>query len=272
MTGFGAAFRAEASDVARSLLFWLGVAATASAAWLFGRPGAGSTNGWLLFQAGARGGAQAAGFFLLGLSAVSVASERTRGTVRWILPRPIGRAGFVLGKAAALATAAAALLAVCLLVAWLVARGSGFRDVVVQTGFDFGDAMPVDPEFSAAVLSRRAMGAALLLLPALLMATGLGLLVSCLARSSASAVIVALAVAIPLLFLPEIVGLSRETARLLPFRAADEFLTRLADFARALSGEPWPRYGAGPLAAAIACAAGLPILGSLLFRRLDLTD
>lgn len=273
MRGLRAVAAAEIRDVGRSPLFWLGAAATATAAFVFGSSPPKDANGWVAYEAGARAGAQAATFFLLGLSAVAVAGERGRGTVRWTLPRPLSRAAFVLGKAAALALAALALLLLCALAAWLAARPHGFTDARVDAGgFEFVEDLPAEPEFAAATLRGRALQCTALLLPAFLTVTGLGLLVSCAARTSGAAVIVAVALAIPIEFLPTVLGLSAETARLLPFSAAEEFLARLADFGKAISSEAWPRYGAAPLATALVASFGLPALAALLFARLDITD
>jgi ABC-type Na+ efflux pump permease subunit len=271
--GLRAVAAAEVRDIARSPLFWLGAAATTTAALVFGGSSPEDANGWVAYEAGARAGAQAATFFLLGLAAVSVAGERGRGTVRWTLPRPLSRAAFVLGKAAALALAALVLLVLCALAAWLAARPHGFTDARVDTGgFEFMEEMPAEPEFAASTLRARALQCTALLVPAFLTAAGLGLVVSCAARTSGAAVIVAVALAIPLEFLPAVLGLSRETARLLPFSAAEEFFARLADFGKAISSETWPRYGAGPLATALLASFGLPALAAFLFSRLDITD
>jgi len=126
--------------------------------------------------------------------------------------------------------------------------------------------------FQAGTMRRRTAWATLLVLPSLLSATGLGLLVSSLLASAAGAVITALALAIPLTFLPEVLGLSEKAALLLPFSAADAFLHQLGEFGRRLATAEWPEYGAGPLAGALIGAVGLPVLGALVFSRLDLTD
>jgi len=273
LKGFGAILAAELRDLVRAPLFWLGAAGTVAAAFGFGRRAPASANGWVAYESAVRASGLAATFFLLGLSAVSVAGERARGTVRWVLPRPVSRAAFVLGKGAAIAIAAFFLLALSSLTSLAVAGPRGFGDVAVDAGsFEFVDEIPVDPEFAAPAMRGRAIQTTLVLFPALLTAAGLGLVVSCLSRSGGAAVIVALAVAVPLHLAPAILGLSRDVARLLPFGAADEFLSRLRDFGMAMSSEKWPRYGAAGLAAGAMGAIGLPLLGAAFFSRLDVTD
>lgn len=207
-----------------------------------------------------------------------MAGERTRGTVRWILPRPVGRLGFILGKAAAHATLALAFLAVGVGVAWFVAQEYGFGDVVAEApvtdedGFDYVEDEVVDPAFSAEAMRRRTVLATLSVLPALLTATGIGLLVSSLLGSAAGAVIVALAVALPLNYIPEVIGLQARTARILPFRAATDFLDQLREFGRHFATAAWPHYGWIGVTGAVLAVFGLPLLAAALFARLDITD
>jgi ABC-type Na+ efflux pump permease subunit len=275
--GFGAAFRAEAHDLALSPLAWAGLLATGAATWVFGAITPIRDNGYLVFGAALEAGAKTASFFLMGLAAVSVAGERTRGTVRFVLPRPVSRQAFVLGKAAAVAAAALAFLVLAVAVSWATARGLGFGDVVPavtggEGGFEFVEDAPVDPEFAAPRMRARAVAAAALVLPALLTATGIGLVVSSFLRGSAGAVIVAFAVAIPLNFVPDVLGLGREAAHALPFRAASDFLAQLREFGRMLATAEWPAYGAPSVLGALAAVLGLPLLAAAIFSRLDLTD
>jgi ABC-type Na+ efflux pump permease subunit len=280
--GFGAVARAEMSDLTRAPLVWIGLLATAGAAWVRGRYAPFHNNGWTVYETALQAAAQAASFFLLGAAAVSIAGERTRGTVRWLLPRPIARSGFVLGKAAALGVAALVFLAVAVSVSWTIARPYGFGDVKTEDvaafeddggGFEgaFIEDEVVPPAFQAATLRTHTAWATLLVLPALLFATGIGLLVSSLMRSSSGAVIVAIGVAIPLYWLPEVVGLSPRAAQLLPFRAASEYLDAVQAFGRRLATAEWPAYG-GTARAGTLLAFGLPTLAAALFARLDLTD
>lgn len=110
------------------------------------------------------------------------------------------------------------------------------------------------------------------MLPALLTATGVGLLVSALLRSSAAAVIVAFGVVIPLYFAPDVLGFTREQAHVLPFRAASDFLEQLRQFGRRFATADWPDYGLSSQLGALAAVFGLPLLAAGLFARLDLTD
>jgi len=273
--GFGAAFRAELFDLLTRPMVPLGLAAAAGITWAFGRNAPFDGNGYLVFGAALGAGAKTAGFFLLGIAAVSVAGERTQGTVRWLLPRPVTRFGFVLGKACALAAASLLFLAVVTATAYGTASGKTFGDLVMEEeseGFEFVGETQVSPDLAAGAMRQRLTSTVLAVLPALLFATGIGLLVSSLVAGSAAAVIVAFAVAVPLNFLPEVLGLSRESARLLPFRAAGDFLAQLEEFGRMLATRHWPEYGAGAAAGALAAAFGLPLLAALLFSRTDLTD
>lgn len=280
MTGFAAAFRAEARDLLRHPLVWIGAAATAVAAWVVGTHDPIRDNGWVLYESGLLAAARTASFFLLGIAAVAVAGERTRGTVRWLLPRPVTRAGFVLGKAAALALLAVVFLAVAVGTSLVVARPAGFGDVVAEAppsepdeeGFMYIEEEAVPVPFQAVSMRHRAMSATLIVLPALLTATGLGLLVSCLLASSSGAVMVALGLALPLYYLPEVVGLADETARALPFRAAADFLAQLREFGRRLATAEWPEYDLTAATGAAIAVLGLPLLAALLFSRLDITD
>jgi ABC-type transport system involved in multi-copper enzyme maturation permease subunit len=246
------------------------------AAWIF--HGSDTDNGYVVYVASLQAAAKTASFFLLGIAAVAVAGERTRGTVRWILPRPVGRLGFVLGKAAAHATLALAFLAVGVGVAWFVAQEYGFGDVVAESpatdedGFDYVEDEVIDPAFGVDAMRRRTVLATLSVLPALLTATGIGLLVSSLLGSAAGAVIVALAVALPLNYIPEVIGLSAQTALILPFRAATDFLDQLDEFGRHYATAAWPHYGWVGVTGALLAAFGLPLLAAALFARLDITD
>jgi hypothetical protein len=274
--GFLATFRAEAKDLVRHPLAWAGLAAAAGAAFIFTRFAPHRDNGYTVYGAGLLAGARIAGFFLLGLSAIAVAGERSRGTVRFVLPRPVARGAFVLGKAAALALLALAFLAAAAGVSWLGARDGGFGDVkaeaAVDDGFRYVGEEVVDPAFGAGRMRGRTLLATLHVLPALLTATGLGLLVSSLLSSPAAAVLVAVGVALPLNYLPEVVGLAPESARALPFRAASDYLEGLVDFGRHLSTAQWPAYGLAHALGALAAAVGLPALAAAIFGRVDLTD
>lgn len=279
MTGFLATLRAELRDLFRHPLAWAGIAASAAAAFIFARYAPHRDNGYTVYGAALHAGAQISGFFLLGLSAIAVAGERSRGTVRFLLPRPIARTAFVLGKATALAALALAFLLATAGVAWLGARGEGFGDVKAEAaagedddGFHYVEDEVVDPAFLEATMRRRALLATLLVLPALLTATGMGVLVSSLLASPAAAVLVAVGVALPLNYLPEVVGLAPGTARALPFRAASDYLGSLVEFGRHLSTAEWPGYGALHFLGALVAAFGLPALGAAFFHRVDLTD
>jgi ABC-type transport system involved in multi-copper enzyme maturation permease subunit len=262
----------------RQPLTWTAAVAVGAAAWIFGTHAPFRENGYVVFEAALQPAAKVASFFLLGIASVAVAGERTRGTVRWILPRPLSRAAFVLGKAGAHALLCLVLLLVAVGTSWAVAAGHGFGDVVSDTGggvadgFNFVEEEDVPPEFSADTMRRRTVIAALLVLPALLSATGIGLLVSSLLSSAAGAVIVSIAVALPLYYLPEVINLPAGTATVLPFRAATDFLGQILEFGRRLATARWPHYGAGAAAGAILGAFGLPLLAAYLFSRIDLTE
>ncbi|MFI5403194.1 MAG: ABC transporter permease subunit, partial [Planctomycetota bacterium] len=250
------------------------------AAFIFAKYAPHRDNGYTVYGAALHAGAQIAGFFLLGLSAIAVAGERSRGTVRFLLPRPIARPAFVLGKATALALLALAFLAATAGTAWAGARGQGFGDVKAEApagededGFTYSEEEVVkDPAFLASSMRWHTALATLLVLPALLTATGLGMLVSSLLASPAAAVLVAMGVALPLNYLPEVMGLAPDAARALPFRAASDYLSGLVDFGRHLSTAEWPGYGPAHLLGALAFAVGLPLLGAAFFCRVDLTD
>jgi len=276
VTGLLVTLRAELRDLVVHPLLWAATAAVVLSTWYFGAHAAYDDNGWVVISSALGAGTRAAGFFLLAIAALTISRERTRGTVRWILPRPVGRVGFVLGKAAAVALVALALLALTVLVAWLVARGKGFGDVVLAGddlgGFDFGEPAPVDPAFAAEAMAPRLQAACLRLAPALLSIAGLGMLCSALFRSSAGAVIASVAALLPLVAMPGALGLSTESARFSPFHAADEALAQLGLFGRNISDAAWPPFSAACWTGALVGAVGLPLLAALLFTRLDLTD
>jgi ABC-type transport system involved in multi-copper enzyme maturation permease subunit len=273
--GFGACFRAEWSDLLRQPLAWLAALATLATAVVVGLAIDGA-NGWVVYQAALAASGQAAGFFLLGIAAGTIASDRTRGTVRWILPRPIARRAYVLGKGAAILLLALVLVAVAGLASYLVALPRGFEDITVAAevteGFDFVEAERVPPEFKAEAMQARSRSATLRLVPALWTLAGLGLLVSALFRSAAGAVIAAIAIALPFHFLPELLALKASSAQFLPQRAAADALTQLGQYADRQSTAEWPGYSTAALLGAIVFCAGLPAVAAALFSRLDLTD
>ena len=281
MSGFRASFMAEISDLVRHPLAWLAALATAGTAIAVGlSPTTDNTNGWLVYEAALSASSQAAGFFLLGIAAMAVATDRTRGTIRWIMPRPISRAGYVLGKSLAVLLFAVDLLVVATLASWAVAAPHGFDDVVAITeedaggdeGFGFVEDEVIPLEFQAASMRSYALGATARLLPALWTLAAIGLLVSTLIRSSAGAVIAAIGISLPVHFLPELLGLTEKTARLLPQRAATASFAQFEIFAKRQADYNWQEYSGASLVAALVLCLGLPLLGALLFRRLDLTD
>jgi len=281
MSGFGANFVAEIVDLVRHPLAWLAAIATAGTAIAVGlSPTTDNTNGWLVYQSALFASSQAAGFFLLGIAAMAVATDRTRGTIRWIMPRPISRRGYVLGKSLAVLLFAVVLLLVATLASWAVAAPHGFGDVVAITeqdaggdeGFDFVEDEVIPLEFQADSMRSYAVGATARVLPALWTLVAIGLLVSTLIRSSAGAVITAIGIALPVHFLPELLGLTERTARLLPQRAATASFAQFEIFAKRQADYNWQEYTGASLLAALALCLGLPLLGALLFQRLDLTD
>jgi len=279
VSGFVAVFRAEARDLARHPLVWAGTLAVAAAAWLLGRHALFHDNGYTVYESALGAAGKMAGFFLLGIAAVTVAGDRSRGTVRFILPRPIARGGFVLGKGAALMLLALFFLLVGAGTSLLTARAHGFGDVLAveqttdgEDGFEFVEEPTVEPAFAAGRMQRRMLLATLAILPALWCATGLGLLVSSLFGSAAGAVIVSIGLALPLNYLPEVVGLSPEAARALPFRAASDCLDQLQQFGRHLATAEWPAYGWTGALGAVVAGVGLPLLAAAAFARLDITD
>jgi len=279
VTGFHASFVAEIADLVRHPFAWLAALATAATAVAVGlSPTTDDTNGWLVYQAALSASSQAAGFFLLGVAAMAVATDRTRGTIRWIMPRPIARSGYILGKSLAVLLLAVVLLVVATTASWAVAAPYGFGDVIAITEEDEGDGFAfvedevVEPEFQADAMRGYAIGATGRVLPALWTLAALGLLVSSLIRSSAGAVIAAISIALPLHFLPELLGLTQRTARLLPQRAATEAFAQFETYARRQTDYNWQEYSGSSLIAAVVLCLGLPLLAALLFRRLYLTD
>lgn len=278
LRGWRASLLAELDDLRHSTLAWLGLGAVVATALLLGMRMEDDANGYLVYEAALQPATRIAALFLLGIAAVTVASDRTRGTVRWILPRPIARAGWIAGKAAALALVALVYLGGGAGAAWAAASGHGFGDITADIpeaddgGFTFIEEEVVPPEFQAAQMKKRAWIATLLALPALLTAANLGLLVSCLVSSAAAAVMAALAVALPLYYLPELFGLSESAARTLPLRAASDFFEQLAQFGERMATSEWPSYGSAPLLGAVIGAFGLPALAAALFTRLDVSD
>ena len=281
MKGFGACVQAELGDLLRHPLAWLAALATAITAVVVGlSPTTDSRNAWLVYEAALSASSQAAGFFLLGIAAGSVASDRTRGTVRWIMPRPIARSGYVFGKSAAILLFAILLLAIATVTSLIVAAPNGFDDVTAMSsadeepggGFDFVEDETVPPEFKADAMRGYAIGVTGRLLPALWALAAIGILVSSVMRSAAGAVIAAIGCALPLHFLPELIGLSADRARMLPQRAATDAFSQFAEYGQRHAGEPWHEYNAGAGVGALMLCFGLPLLAALIFKRLDLTD
>jgi len=279
LAGFAAMFRAELRDGSRHPLTWLGLVATVAAAWVFASQESLRPNGYVVYEAALQAASRTAAFFLLAGAAVTVAGDRTRGTVRWILPRPVARGGYVLGKAAAHAVLALAVLVAAVGTSWASAAPLGFGDVVAGVEgdeddevFNFVEEELVHPEFRAGRMHTRTLAATALVLPALLTATGLGLLVSCLMRSSSAAVILSLGVAIPLSYLPEVFNLAPRTAHVLPFRAASDYLTRVRHFGRNLATAEWPTEHTLALAGVVGAVVVLPLAAVLVFRHADITD
>jgi hypothetical protein len=277
--GTVASFRAEMRDVWRHALVWIGLAAVIVSAWLVGRHEPIRDNGWVVYEAALQAAARTAAFFLLAMASVAVAGDRTRGTIRWILPRPISRVGYVLGKALAHSAIAVAFLVAAAGTSWMVAQPLGFGDVRAEIEGDEDDAVfnyiedeEVEHDFQAATMRERTAFATLLLLPALLTATGLGLLVSSVIGSAAGAVILGLAVALPLAYLPEVLGLSSETSHALPFRAATDALYQVREFGRHLATARWPEYTQEAAIGAAVAILALPALAAAIFTRLDITD
>ncbi len=279
MIGAWASFRAELRDLSRHPLAWLGALAVATAAAVIGAREPIRDNGYVIFEAAMQAAIPTAIYFLVAVAAISVAGDRTRGTVRWILPRPIARRGYVLGKAFAHAVLALVLLVLAVTSSYATAQGAGFGDVVSNVNGDEDDAVfrfvedeAIEPEFSASTMRRRTMFATFLALPALLTATGIGLLVSTILASSAGAVIAALAVTAPLTYLPEVLGLTAENARNLPLRASTDYLDQVREFGRHLATASWPDYPATAWMWSIGIVVGLPLLAAALFFRRDITD
>lgn len=279
MAGLVASFRAEMRDVWRHALVWIGLAAVIVAAWLVGRHEPIRDNGWVVYEAALQAAARTAAFFLLAMASIAVAGDRTRGTIRWILPRPISRRGYVLGKALAHALVAVVFLAAAAGTSWTVAAPLGFGDVRTEIEGDEDDAAfnyiedeEVEVVFQAATMRKRTVFATLRLLPALLTATGLGLLVSAVIGSAAGAVILGLAVALPLAYLPEVLGLSPAASHALPFRAATDSLYQIREFGRHLATALWPEYTQTAMVGAAVAVLLLPALAAAIFTRLDITD
>lgn len=279
LRGSKACFRAELRDLSRSALIWLGLLLTAVGTYFIAKTTPHRFTSWSAFAEGAKQGGAIASFFLVFAGAITLAGERTRGTVRWILPRPLDRSGFVLGKAGALAVLATLFLILCLGTAALGALDLGFGDVpmagsgdAADGGWQFTEEVEQDANFTGATLHARAWWASLILLPALLTAAGLGLLISSGTRSAAGAVFSALFVLMMLHYLPDVLGLADDVAAVSPLRATEGFWIQLRDFGRGLSSAQWPSYGARELGGALVFVLGLPLAAALVFGRVELTD
>ena len=278
LRGLNACFRAELRDLARSALIWLGLLLTVVGTYFIGKTTPHRFTSWSAFAEAAKQGGAIASFFLVFAGAITLAGERTRGTVRWILPRPMGRAGFVLGKACALAVLATLFLILCLGSAAFAASDLGFEDVPMagsageEGGWKFTEELERDANFTAATLHGRAWWASLILLPALLTAAGLGMLISSGTRSAAGAVFSALFLLMLLHYLPDVLSLGDDVAATSPLRATEGFWVQLRDFGRGLSSAQWPSYGAQELGGALVFVLGLPFAAALVFGRVELTD
>ena len=90
--------------------------------------------------------------------------------------------------------------------------------------------------------------------------------------TAAGAVMLSIAITLPLQYLPELAGLSEKAARRLPFRAATDFLDQLRAFGRRLATADWPDYGPGPLLGAVIVTLALPCLAAFVFSRQNITD
>ncbi len=279
LRGLWPCFRAELRDLTRSSLIWLGLLLTAVGTYFIGKTTPHRFTSWSAFAEAAKQGGAIAAFFLVFAGAITLAGERTRGTVRWILPRPVGRTGFVLGKACALAVLATLFLILCLGSAALAGSDLGFGDVPMaggggeaDGGWKFTEEVEQDANFTAATLQARALWASLILLPALLTAAGLGMLISSWTRSAAGAVFSALFLLMMLHYLPDVLGLANDVAAASPLRATEGFWVQLRDFGRGLSSAQWPSYGAQELGGALVFVLGLPLAAALVFGRAELTD
>jgi len=278
VSGLKASFLAECRDTAGHPLTWIGLFATAFTAWSFhDTHGAATPNGYLVFEAALQPAARIAGFFLMGIAAVTVAGPRARGTIRYYLCRPVSRSGWVLGKVLALFLLTMVFLAVAAGTSFAFAQGYGFGDVKRTVSgeddpFHIVEEEQDDPVFLEPAMRRHTVLATISVLPALLTVTTIGVLISSILSSAAGAVIVAVALVLPLQYLPEVVGLSEAAARALPVRTATDYLHQLAEFGRHVSTAEWPPYGAGPIIGALLAILGLPLLSAFLFSRLNITE
>ena len=151
--------------------------------------GARGVNGFFTLSSSGRAGMLLAAILLLTYSAVQISGEATGGTLRLLLTRPLSRTDLLIGRAATLLLASILLVAVVAVTGWLAGLlTGGYGDVL--------DAEYGTVDYTAGQLTKVSL-VVLLVAPLVLFAVAcFGLFLSVLTDSSATAVTLAVLLAL----------------------------------------------------------------------------
>jgi len=219
--------------------------------------------GYLVLAAALRAGLFFASVVVLLHAATLIAGERTAGTLRLVLVRPVSRGDLILAKALSLLCLSVLLVALTALAGWLLGFTSGgYRGYVdVRYGMELRGHEAGELR-SAALLT-------LVLAPLALFAVAtFGLLLSSLFESAAAAVIAAtlagIGVAVATFLLPEGAGQWVFTSHV------DRYATAFGDLAKGISG---PGFGTRLLLPGLLVPAGTTLVfligARIIFARRD---
>jgi ABC-2 type transport system permease protein len=192
-------------------------------------PGERGASGWLVLAGALRAGLFFSAVVLLLHGATLISGERTAGTLRLLLVRPVSRGDLLLAKALSLLLLAVLFVALTALTGWILGLTSGgYRAYIdVRYGMELRG-------HGTEELGRAALGT-LLLAPLALFAVGsLGLFLSSILEGAAAAVIAAtlagVGIAVATFLLPETTGAWVFTTHV------DRYATAFGDLAKGISG------------------------------------
>ncbi|MBI1849509.1 MAG: ABC transporter permease [Planctomycetes bacterium] len=218
------------------------------------------TTGFACLLAGARYGSIFLALAVLLLGALSVAQERTHGTIVPLLTRPIGRAQVFAGKLLALLVVTIALDVLVACVALAVAAATYGLAPITTEGYEMQ---------SVADMTRHALAAFALSLPALLATASLGFVVGTAAAGVAPAVVAALLAYFPLVVLTLLFKGTTATGFLFT-SFTTHFLDVAGDLASGFSTAVFdPRLVMLSLVVPLGTATILTIVAFTIFRRRD---
>jgi len=203
-------------------------------------------SGYLVLAAALRAGLFFSAVVVLLHAATLIAGERTAGTLRLLLVRPVSRADLVISKALCLLFLAVLLVAVTALAGWILGLVSGgYRGYVdVRYGLELRGHTSED-------IGRAALLTLLIAPLALFAVASFGLFISSVFESSAAAVITATLAGIGVVVATFL--LLEEAGRLLFVSHVDRYASAFGDLAKGLSG---PGFGARLLLPGLLVPAG----------------